>query len=122
MIILGWGKVTKKFIGGVFQRTCSYCNQTTIWQLCIKRTWFTLFFIPIIPYAKTYEATCPSCGSYVELTEEQFEKMKTQLEGANLYETSASNIEDSIKYAGKTETQINYLKHMEELEKNKNNN
>jgi hypothetical protein len=122
MIIWGWGKVTKKFMGGVFQRTCNYCNQTTVWQLCIKRTWFTLFFIPIIPYAKSYQAACPSCGSYVELTKEQFEKAKAELEGTNLYQTSANNIEDSIKYAGKTETQINYLKHMEQIEKNKNAN
>jgi len=124
MIIWGWGKVTKKFIGGVFERTCNYCNQTTVWQLCIKRTWFTLFFIPIIPYSKSYQATCPSCGSYVELTKEQFEKTKAQLEGkgTNVYETNANNIEDKIKYAGKTETQINYLKHMEEFEKSKNNN
>ena len=47
-----------------------------------------------------------------------FEQTKAQLEGANSSQTSANNIEDSIKYAGKTETQINYLKHMEELEKN----
>ena len=82
MIIWGWGKVTKKFIGGVFQRTCNYCNQTTVWQLCIKRTWFTLFFIPIIPYAKSYQATCPSCGSYVELTKEKFEKAKADFDEA----------------------------------------
>ena len=122
MIIWGWGKVTKKFIGDVFERTCSYCNQTTVWQLCIRRTWFTLFFIPIIPYAKSYQATCPSCGSYVELTKEQFEKAKSELEGTNVYGTSGNNVEDSIKYAGKTETQINYLKHMEELEKRKTSN
>lgn len=118
MIIWGWGRVTKKFIGGVFQRTCNYCNQTSIWQLCIVRTWFTLFFIPVIPYEKRYRIACPSCGSYIELTKEQFEKMKLELETANSNETA----EDNLKYAGKTETQIRYLKHMEEYEKNKNNN
>ena len=117
MIVWGWGKVTKKFIGGVIQRSCSYCNQTSIWQLCIVRTWFTLFFIPIIPYKKSYQITCPSCGSYIELTQEQFDKMKLELEAPNSSGNTVNDVSDSLKYAGKTESQINYLKQMEEYHK-----
>lgn len=43
MIIWGWGKVTKKIIGAVFERTCNYCNTDEVWNLCVVRTWFTLF-------------------------------------------------------------------------------
>lgn len=110
MIIWGWGKTTKRIIGQVFQNTCSYCNTTTIWQLCIVRTWFTLFFIPIIPYRTKYCIACPNCGSYMELTKEKFEEVKLNLSG--------TTVSDEFKYAGKTETQINFLKQMEEAKSN----
>lgn len=118
MIIWGFGKTTRKVIGQVFQNMCSYCNSTEVWQLCIMRTWFTLFFIPIIPYKTQYCISCPKCGSYMELTKEQFEKIQQEM--ANASSTVASDfisepVDDSVKYAGKTETQINYLKQMEEF-------
>jgi hypothetical protein len=77
------------------------------------RTWFTLFFIPVIPYSSKYCITCPNCGSYEELSKEEFERIKMDLkstEGNNM-----SSVDDRIKYAGKSETQINFLKQMEEL-------
>ncbi len=117
MIIWGWGRVTKKFIGAAFQRTCNYCNQTNIWQLCIVRKWFTLFFIPVIPYEKAYRIACPNCGSYIELTKEQFEKMKLQIESTDSNGEIDNHDADDLKYRGKTETQINYLKQMEEINK-----
>ncbi|AAK79325.1 hypothetical protein BJV85_002638 [Clostridium acetobutylicum] len=118
MIIWGWGRVTKRKIGQVFQRTCSYCNTTAIWNLCIVRTWFTLFFIPVIPYRKRYCVVCPSCGSYIELTEAQFEELKQAINSS-----SSNAINEAVpevdKYAGKTETQKNYLKQMEEYRNSK---
>lgn len=114
MIIWGWGKVTKKVIGSVFQRTCNFCNSTSVWQLFLMRTWFTLFFIPVIPYKIRYGIGCPNCGSYMELTKEQFEQIKLDITNAS-NGTSVKNVEDRLKYEGKTETQINYLKQMEEL-------
>lgn len=117
MIIWGWGKTTKKIIGSVFERSCNYCNSTEAWNLCIIRTWFTLFFIPIIPYRKKYCIACPKCWSYIELTEEQFQKIKLDItSGASNIKNNQNSIPDDMKYAGKTETQINYLKQMEEYE------
>lgn len=106
MIIWGFGKVTKKIIGNVMKRDCAYCNTESIWQLCIVRTWFTLFFIPLIPYSNKKCLICPNCGSYIQLTNEEFESIKNEID--------SSNVSDAYKYAGKTETQINYLKCMEE--------
>ncbi|WP_053955020.1 zinc-ribbon domain-containing protein [Inediibacterium massiliense] len=117
MIIWGWGKVTRKIIGAVFQRSCSYCNSAEIWNLCIVRTWFTLFFIPIIPYRKQYCIACPRCGSYIELTKDEFEQMKMDISSSSDH-MNQNPVSDNIKYGEKTETQINYLKQMEEY-KNK---
>ena len=58
-IIFGFGKRTRKVVGVVGSRTCNYCNTYAEWQLCILRTWFTLFFIPIIPYGKSYNIVSP---------------------------------------------------------------
>ena len=117
MIIFGWGKITKKFIAKAFEKSCGYCNTTEVWRLAIVRTWFTLFFIPVIPYKTTYCILCPQCSSYIPLSKEQFEQMKLELSNPS---TGADNnipinsVDDALKYSGKTETQINYLKQMEE--------
>ena len=64
MIIWGWGKVTRKTsLDLYFERSCNYCNSTEILEFMCVRTWFTLFFIPIIPYRKQYCITCPKCYS-----------------------------------------------------------
>lgn len=117
MIIFGWGKTTKKFVAQVFEKTCSYCNTTEIWRLCIVRTWFTLFFIPVIPYKTAHCIICPKCGSYIPLTKEQFEQFKLDLSRSSAPSNGipASSIESDLKYSGKTETQTNYLKQMEEF-------
>lgn len=112
-ILFGFGKQTRKVVGVVGSRTCSFCNTTSDWQLCILRTWFTLFFIPVIPYDKSYNISCPKCKSYRELTKEEFESVKKQI-GSN---TQPADISDAFKYPGKTATQIEYLKQMEEIQK-----
>lgn len=110
MIIWGWGKVTKKFFGAVMQKQCGYCNNISNWQLCIMRTWFTLFFIPVIPYSKKYGIVCPNCGAYIEISKAEFDRIKMELQGEKGI--------DDYKYQGKNETQVNFLKTMEEA-KNK---
>lgn len=72
MIIWGYGKVTRNRKGGVLQKKCEHCNVDSMWQLCKKTTWFTLFFIPVIPYRVTYCVECPNCGSYIEISKEKF--------------------------------------------------
>ena len=112
-IIWGFGKQTRKVIGNVFYRKCAYCNTEQIWQLCLVRTWFTLFFIPVIPYGVEYQISCPNCKSYQKLTKEQFNEIKAKI-------TSEAGKQAPVqeeKYAGKTETQINYMKEMEKAER-----
>lgn len=117
MIIWGWGKVTKRVIGKMMVRSCTHCNTVSAWELCLVRTWITLFFIPIIPYSKKYCIACNNCGSYIQLTKEEYLKYKESLvNGIHSDEES-----DEIKYKGKTETQINYLKQMEQAKRDMNN-
>lgn len=78
-------------------------------------TWFTLFFIPVIPYKTEYISVCPICNSLLHLSKEDFMRAA---DGENAGYTDGAQ-DDSIKYAGKTPTQISYLKQMEELEREK---
>jgi len=114
-IIWGFGKTTRKAVGTVGSRTCNYCNTNSMWQLCIVRTWFTLFFIPLIPYSTKYCISCPNCQSYVELSKEEFEKYRNLVQS----DSGVDIMSDEIKYRGKNAAQINYLKQMEEIERNK---
>jgi len=54
MIIFGWGHQTIKNIGPTFKNHCSHCNNEDYWTLTKYTTWFTLFFIPVIPYSIKY--------------------------------------------------------------------
>lgn len=105
MIIFGWGHVTKRFFGIVSTHHCERCGQASGWQLCVMRTWFTLFFIPVIPYETVYCMVCERCGGYVALEKERFEELKAALQQGE---------DEALKYAGKTPTQIAYLKGQEE--------
>ena len=79
-------------------------------------TWFTLFFIPIIPYKRQYLLVCPICGQAQQVTREEFDSL-----AAGAVENNQSPLgqpalsSDDLKYAGKTPTQIAFLKHMESV-------
>lgn len=47
MIIFGWGKVTKKFLGAIGRLQCGNCNNEAQWELCVLRVWFTLFLFQL---------------------------------------------------------------------------
>jgi hypothetical protein len=50
---------------------CGQCT-TPAAQVIVKRsTWFSLFFIPIIPLGSKYTSTCTLCGVSVKLDKAQ---------------------------------------------------
>lgn len=71
-----------------------------------------VIFIPIIPYKNNIALLAQNAGAIQNLHRRNL-KNKIDI-------TSSSNninekvVTDNIRYAGKTETQINYLKQMEE--------
>lgn len=142
-IIFGWGRKTLKRHGPVFERQCERCNNTDNWVLYTRRTWFTLFFIPVIPYSKEHLVICPVCSYGFVISNEKFKELKEALDGyrdiddnssrqidgvsqrnkitqqPDRNNSSAYNSGNSYEYYGKTETQINYLRQMEELRRAK---
>lgn len=72
-IFFGWGHTTKKIFGPVFKHICSHCHNEDYWILTRVRVWFTLFFIPLIPYENKYHLTCPICEYGMTLNSEQIQ-------------------------------------------------
>ena len=74
--IFGWGRTTIKYFGKVMPLKCGKCNNIQYWNLIRKRKWFTLFFIPVIPYENNYYLICPICNNGILLFNDQVEKAK----------------------------------------------
>ncbi len=105
MLIFGFGHRTVKDFGTVGKDHCKHCNNNVDMHKLRVTTWFTLFFIPLIPYRTIYLIACPICNNAVQVSKEEF---------------NSTNVTEHDIYAGKTETQINYLKQMDELRRLKN--
>ena len=76
MIIFGWNRQTIWTLGAVFRQLCSNCHNEEYWVLIRRTTWFTLFFIPVIPYNTEWLLLCPVCKYGVKLGAEQVRKYK----------------------------------------------
>lgn len=113
--IFGWGRQTVKNHGPVNVYHSNRCNNNGNWVLYSRKTWFTLFFIPVIPYSSEYLMLCPVCNHGVTLDKVKFDELKAA--SAN---QSGSSFYDENTMTGKTETQKNYIRQMKELEQERN--
>jgi uncharacterized protein (DUF983 family) len=73
-IIFGWGRQTRTEFGSTMLIQCPHCNNTKFWDLIKLRTWFTLFFIPLIPYSSEVLLVCPVCAHGLGLDDSQMAK------------------------------------------------
>lgn len=105
---MGWGKQMVKVFGLINAQVCGHCNNMGQRSIVKITTWFTLFFIPIIPYRTRYLLICPVCRDSIKISKEEFK---------HLIQNGTINVHD--EYAGKTETQIAYLKAMKEMNESK---
>lgn len=61
MIIYGWGRRTTKDEGPSRTYACNNCRNTNRFRLLTVRKWFTLFWIPVLPYFTEHFELCPIC-------------------------------------------------------------
>lgn len=66
-IIFGWGRRTISVLGFTAANLYANCRNTSPWKVIKVRRWFTLFFIPIIPYESRYVAMCPVCNRGIQV-------------------------------------------------------
>ncbi|MBI1332246.1 MAG: zinc-ribbon domain-containing protein [Armatimonadetes bacterium] len=70
--IFGWGRRTNKLRGTSANYTCSNCRNEVSFQLVETKKWYSLFFIPIIPYDSQNLMLCPICSSGYVLSDLDF--------------------------------------------------
>jgi DNA-directed RNA polymerase subunit RPC12/RpoP len=83
IFIFGWGRKTSKDFGPTLPMKCGNCNNSTYARLYHIKEWFTLFFIPVIPYKSQYLLICDVCNRGVEINGEDIESAK-QLNGMTI--------------------------------------
>ncbi|TKG94344.1 zinc-ribbon domain-containing protein [Puteibacter caeruleilacunae] len=55
---------------------CPHCNNINMWIAFKETTWFSLFFIPIIPLKTEYYKSCPICRYSIKLSKEEFRSIR----------------------------------------------
>lgn len=65
--VFGFGRRTIKELGPAGKIQCNHCSNVREWQYKKATTWFTLFFIPVIPYKTVYFKQCPICQTAYEV-------------------------------------------------------
>ena len=69
LTIIGFGKTTTDDLGETgLDQPCLWCSTSVFYHLVLVRTWFTYFFIPVIPYRSEYHVECPACRNSIRIT------------------------------------------------------
>ncbi|MDE5966178.1 MAG: zinc ribbon domain-containing protein [Lachnospiraceae bacterium] len=72
MILYGT-KTFRKILGYTTTRQCGHCGNETRQAIVRNFTWFTLFFIPLIPLWMSYTVVCPSCQKESKIKKKDIE-------------------------------------------------
>ncbi len=70
-ILFGWGKTTVKDHGECIAASCPRCHNQVILRHLLVTTWFTLFFVPLIPYKRRRVLVCGICSWARDVPKEQ---------------------------------------------------
>lgn len=78
MLIFGWGRKSRT-VEATLARQCDRCGRSEMFRLEKIRTWFTLFFIPVIPYDTQYWLLCSECRSGQKLSRAEYDQIISEL-------------------------------------------
>jgi len=128
-IFFGWGHQTIQQIGVTFKNLCGHCSNEEYWVLKKITTWFTLFFIPVIPYSTKYFLSCPVCEYGLTLDQKQLEQIKPLAETNQLlidgkitqeeHQTRLNQLSSSNSAEIETTKQLEPAKELIEVKKTK---
>jgi hypothetical protein len=71
VLIMGFGPRKPKDLGDVAPALCPNCGNHVVFRLLELRSWFSLFFVPLVPGRARHVVVCPICQYGIELTSEQ---------------------------------------------------
>ncbi len=73
--IFSLGDRKTKHLGNTGLMDCPRCHNTSEWAIHLERTYFSLFFIPLIPYKTEYLLSCPVCRQARPITEREKDQL-----------------------------------------------
>lgn len=82
MIIFGWGGGKPRDRGPAVATRCPACENESVHRYYTATKWFTLFFIPVIPYQTKHFLVCPRCMRAGVLTGAALDEVKRAAKGA----------------------------------------
>lgn len=77
MIIFGFGGGRPKDRGPVVPARCPNCGNENYLRHVSATRWFSLFFIPLVPYSTKHFLVCPVCAQGRPLTRDQASRAET---------------------------------------------
>lgn len=78
MLIVGWGHRREKVIGPVEKLRCPRCGRDEFWELVQVRSYFSLFFVPLLPYRTETVIRCPICNAVSDVPEHEVPRREAQ--------------------------------------------
>ncbi len=54
---------------------CPTCQGASAQDVCSVRTFFRLFYVPLVPLPTTYRTTCAECGTSTTVSAEQADRL-----------------------------------------------
>lgn len=70
-----FGSRAKSVLAAVLFFACAHCGAQAAQRLFRRRTWFTLFFVPVFPFGHgRYVMQCSYCGTGTQLPREEAER------------------------------------------------
>ncbi|MCX7746053.1 MAG: zinc ribbon domain-containing protein [Clostridia bacterium] len=97
-VIFGWGRRTTKDYGPTLPMRCGNCNNNVYSRLIHVRTWFTLFFIPVIPYESKHYLLCDVCTRGFELHGADVERFKEMNRITSVYLSGGMSEDEYRRY------------------------
>src|SRR6185436_3496073 len=89
MIVFGWGGAKPKDKGGVAPVQCPHCNNRVLLRYVHATSWFSLFWIPLIPYNPQHMLLCPICTQGIKVTKAQLAAVETMIQSTSAWQGGA---------------------------------
>lgn len=95
---------------------CRRCQNQTYYHAYGWRTWFHIFWIPLIPWTATRTLTCPICGEMVELNKADYNAAKDLVESTQRYRERTINEKQYASAIRSFEEQATFVEEPLDLE------
>ena len=74
-MFLIWGFRSRAKVLARLLLVCRMCSKPAAQTVVQRVRWFTLFFIPVIPFSRKHLMQCAMCGSVSEISKEDSDRL-----------------------------------------------